>query len=76
MAERTTTEEKDNCQECQEWLFTFGHGHKYPNKFIRLFGSYSEARELMFVLYNDKWAFQYPASKEEELAKYGITEVK
>ena len=60
---------------CEEWLFTWGYGQQYPNKFVRIQGSMSDARAEMFRRYGSKWCFQYPASKEPELLKHGITEL-
>ena len=61
---------------CVEWLFTWGFGQKYPNKFIRIYGTMGEARKEMFRRYGSKWSFQYPVSKEPELLKHGIVELK
>lgn len=59
----------------EEYLFTFGHGHIYPNKFVRIKGDFSSAREKMIEKFGIKWAFQYSAVEEPKLAKYGIFEV-
>ena len=60
----------------QEWLFTFGYGQAYPNKFVRIKGSKLESRMEMFKRYGDKWSFQYSAEDEEKLLQYHITELK
>lgn len=59
-----------------EWLFTFGYGQQHPNKFVRIKGSYGDARQEMFRRYGNKWSRQYHASDEDELNSFGITELK
>ena len=41
------------------WYFTFGSGHQYPNGYIKLNGTFGDARKRMFELFEDKWAMQY-----------------
>lgn len=60
----------------QEWLFTFGYGHAFPNRFVRIKGTFSSAREEMVRRFGLKWAFQYPPEDEQKLLSYGITEIK
>lgn len=60
----------------QEWLFTFGYGHAYPNKFVRIWGTFSSARDEMVRRHGDKWAFQYSKKEEQNLKRYFITELK
>lgn len=60
----------------EKWLFTFGHGHEHPNKYVRLRGDLEGAREQMFRLFGSAWAFQYPAHKQHELEVRGLTEYK
>lgn len=65
------TEEK-----MQNWLFTFGYGHKYPNKFVRIYGTQSSARDEMIRRHGNQWAFQYPETEEQYLKRHFITELK
>ena len=51
------------------WIFTFGCGHKYGGKYVRIAGDYNEARNKMVQKYGTEWAFQY---SEEEWEKYRI----
>lgn len=51
----------------QYWIFTFGVGQENGGKYVRIKGTYREAREKMCNKYGDKWAFQYP---EEEWDEY------
>lgn len=50
-----------NCE--QWWIFTFGCGQKYEGKYVRIRGTYEQARAKMFERYGSEWAFQY--SEEE-----------
>lgn len=59
----------------ETWIFTFGYGHLFPNKYVKIKGSYESAREKMVEHFGTKWAFQYPLNKEEELQKHDITEL-
>ena len=61
--------------ERESWLFSFGHGHAFPNGFIELEGDYSEARNKMVELFDVKWAFQYPSSDKEKLIGHNMEEV-
>ena len=43
----------------ETWIFTFGVGQQHEGKYVRIRGTYGEARQKMFDLFGDKWAFQY-----------------
>lgn len=45
------------------WVFTFGAGQKHEGHFVRISGTFEEARAEMFARYGKEWAFQY--SEEE-----------
>jgi hypothetical protein len=49
------------------WLFSWGFGHEHPNRYVRIEGTYEEARREMVRRYGRRWAFQYPESEEAEL---------
>lgn len=54
----------------QSWIFTFGCGRDVygdrAGKAVRVFAdSYGEARQKMFEMHGDKWAFQYSAEEWE-----------
>lgn len=51
----------------QYWIFTFGVGQEHGGKYVRIKGTYGEARKKMCDKYGNKWAFQYP---EEEWNEY------
>lgn len=41
------------------WIFTFGCGHPHAGYYVKIRGSYTEAREKMVARYGVRWAFQY-----------------
>ena len=41
------------------WAFTFGCGQKHSNHYVKIFGTYSNAREEMFKRYGEEWCWQY-----------------
>jgi hypothetical protein len=41
------------------WVFTFGCGHTYAGYYVKIKGTYAEARRKMCKKYGIKWAFQY-----------------
>lgn len=43
----------------QPWYFTFGGGHAHPQGYVRIEGTFDEARQEMFEKWGVKWAFQY-----------------
>ena len=54
--------------EHKQWLvFTFGADQPNAGKYVRIFGTYGEAREKMFAKYGKKWSFQY---SEEEWSEW------
>lgn len=48
-----------------EWIFTFGYGHALQGYYVRVKGSYSEARRKMIEKFGLHWAFQYSAEDWE-----------
>ena len=67
---------KNDSEVPQEWLFTFGYNHAHPNKFVRIFGTHSSARDEMVRRHGNKFAFQYQAKEESKLKRYLMTELK
>lgn len=45
------------------YIFTFGQGQEHAGKYVKIYGSYNDARDKMFDRYDDKWAFQYSAEE-------------
>ena len=46
-------------QNKQYWIFTFGSGQKHEGYYVKINGTYGEAREKMFDRYGEEWSFQY-----------------
>lgn len=58
-------------EEKKTWIFTFGSGQPYEGKFVRIHGTYGEARDKMFSLFGDTWAFQYSEEEWEDWENAG-----
>lgn len=43
----------------QNWIFTFGGGQQHEGKFVKIYGTFDEARKLMIEKFGTEWAFQY-----------------
>lgn len=55
------------------WYFTFGFGHAHANGYVKIHGTYSEARAEMNRRYGGRWAFQYDErSFAEQPEQYGL----
>lgn len=48
------------------WIFTFGCGQSNEGKYVKIYGSFNEARAKMFDMYGDRWALQYSAEQWEK----------
>lgn len=46
-------------EEEQNWIFTFGSGQPHEGHYVKIFGTYGDARDEMFLRYGRNWAFQY-----------------
>jgi hypothetical protein len=70
-------------EEPQDWYFTFGYDHTYPDtgerlhkSYVRIYGTCDSTRDAMFAAFGNRWAFQYAsASKADRLDAYGMVEV-
>lgn len=49
------------------WIFTFGCGHEHAGKYVKIHGTFSEARQKMFDKYGEDWAFQYSEENWETM---------
>lgn len=50
----------DNIVPEGDWYyFTFGCGQEHCGYYVKIYGTYMEAREKMFGKYGRKWGFQY-----------------
>lgn len=44
---------------CEKWwVFTFGWGQPHAGKYVKIRGTYVQARNKMFAKYGSEWAFQ------------------
>lgn len=48
------------------WYFTFGCGQEHAGHYVKIKGTFSEARAKMFDRFGDKWAFQYSEQEWNE----------
>lgn len=51
----------------QEWLFTFGSGQQHDGRFVRIFGSFEDARERMCRVFGTAWCDQYDWRRFDQL---------
>lgn len=51
----------------RNWVFTFGSNHKYPGRYIKLYGTYDSTRDEMFEMFGSDWAFQYAEETWEDM---------
>ena len=49
------------------YIFTFGCGQEHAGKYVKIWGTYEEARQKMIDRYGDKWAFQYSEENWEKM---------
>lgn len=52
-------------EERQWWVFTFGCGQEYEGKYVKIRGTFSEARRKMLDKYGKEWGFQYSENEWE-----------
>lgn len=63
--------------EAEDWFFTFCGNHEHRNGYVKIHGTYYEARKEMVRRYGQEWAFQYDAKAfEGQPERYGLTELK
>lgn len=52
---------------CEEyWIFTFGYGQQHAGKYVKIRGTYEQARKKMFEKYGKGWSFQHSEKEWEE----------
>ena len=65
----------------QDWIFTFGVGHESPghgrlgHRFVRIHGTWNEARREMVRRHGQTWAFQYPSEEAAGVKKWQLIEL-
>lgn len=47
-----------NAVECW-WIFTFGCGQQHAGRYVRIWGTFDEARRKMFEKFGREWSVQY-----------------
>lgn len=60
----------------QEWICTFGVGHRFANSFVRIRGTREDAHTTMFRYFDAKWSFVYPSEEAAGVSKWGYVELK
>ena len=68
-------EADDRVEQEQTWIFTWGYGHEFPNRYRKIKGTRASSREKMFAAFGEKWSFQYTAEEEPMLLSHRIFEV-
>jgi hypothetical protein len=68
-------EQEEPVEEEQDWLFTWGYSQLFPNRFVRIKGTYESSRETMFKTFGNKWCFQYPGKDDLRLFRNAIEEI-
>jgi hypothetical protein len=64
-----------NGLECPElpcekyYIFTFGCGMQHAGKYVKIKGTYGQARAKMFEKYGEDWSFQYSEDEWENMKK-------
>lgn len=73
----------DDIHRVDDWVFTFGPVHVHPvtgaplrDRYIRIHGTWVEARRRMLMMFGQKWSHQSPGVKAAEYEReYGNTEL-
>ena len=58
--------EKREESKMKTYIFTFGCGHPFAGRYVKIDGTYEGAREKMFEMFGKNWAFQYEESEYHE----------
>lgn len=56
----------------QEWIFTFGHCQPFFPGFVRIFGTFSEARDIMIGRHGIRWSMQYESEEAAQLQRWNV----
>lgn len=51
----------------ENWYFTFGIGQEHAHHYVKISGTFGEARAEMFRRYGPHWAFQYSEEEWNEM---------
>lgn len=69
----------DGMRDEREWIFTFGFKHIHSgtqmrDRFVRIRGTFEDARAVMVQRFGKTWAFQYESEEEAGVQKFGLRE--
>jgi hypothetical protein len=62
-----------------DWIFTFGFGHyggRLRNYFVRINGTFHEARAEMVRCFGQQWSHQYESEKAAGVPEFNLKEIK
>ena len=60
----------------QYWYFTFMDRQTLlRDKYVKIFGTYDEARQIMVDNFESKWGFQYETAEKAGVDIYGLKEL-
>lgn len=74
MTDEELKKKQEEYRNCEWWIFTFGVGQEHGGRYVKIHGTFEEARQKMFDEFGTKWCWQYSENewKEfEEKAKNG-----
>lgn len=75
--DQLAAEPKISAEPEQDWFFTFCGNHEHCNGYVKIHGTYTEARKKMWGRFGEKWAFQYNAEHfAGQAEEFGLYEVK
>ena len=62
-------------EKCNEWIFTWYYGQKFPDNYVKIKGTYDQARKIMKEHFGDSWACQLPITEEQKVRRDFKTEI-
>jgi hypothetical protein len=62
-------------EEKRHWYFTFGGCHFHHNGYVKIYGTYGDAREQMVEWFGTHWAFQYKSAEEAGVDEFNLRQV-
>jgi hypothetical protein len=74
-------EQKEAGATQRDYYFTFGYDHEdngieLRNKYMVFFGTYDEARYMMYEMFDNKWSHQYSTKEDAGVDRFNLTEYK
>lgn len=69
-------EDDGDDEQPRDWFFTFGiEDPALEHRFVRINGTYMEARLKMIAAFSQRWCAQYDSAENAGVARYGLTEL-